>query len=345
VGVFSSLLGVTAVLAAAGLVYQLFGAKRDRRTFTAPGTLVSVGPHRLHCRCDGTGTPAVILDAGIAASSLSWSRVQPEIARFARVCSYDRAGLAWSEISGSTRTMPAMVGELRTLLRHTGIEPPFVLVGHSFGGMVVRAFARSNPREVAGIVLVDTLHPEEWCEPTPEQRRRLRGAVFLSRVGAVLARLGIVRLSLALLSGGAPGAPRRFSRIFGPDAAKLLENMVGEVQKLPADVLPSVQAHWSTPRAFQGMRQHLAALPSACAYVASGSDTLGDMPIIVLSAGRRDPRWVEADARLARQSSRGRHIVSPESGHWVHLDDPGLVVAAIRQVVADARGQSDARGD
>ena len=336
-GLLSGLLGGVAVLAAAGLVYQARGAARDRRTFPPPGTLVSIGTHQLHCRCEGAGAPAVVLDAGIAASSLSWSRVQPEIARGTRVCSYDRAGLAWSERSGSSRTMPAMVSELRNLLRHAGVEPPFVLVGHSFGGMVARAFARAHPQQVAGLVLVDTLHPEEWCEPTPEQRYRLRGAVFLSRVGALLARLGVVRLSLALLSGGAPGAPRRFSRVFGKDAAALLENMVGEVQKLPADVLPAVQAHWSTPRAFQGMQQHLAALPSTCAYVAGGADSFGDIPLIVLSAGRRDPRWLEADAVLARASTLGRHIVSPHSGHWVHLDDPELVVNAIRDVVEQAR--------
>ena len=340
VGVFSAV----ALLAAAGFVYQAVGAARDRRAFAPPGRLVSVGSYRLHCRCDGDGSPAVVLDAGIAASSLTWSRVQPEIARFTRVCSYDRAGLAWSEISGSSRTMPAMVDELRALLRNAGVEPPFVLVGHSFGAMINRAFARTYPMEVAGIVLVDTLHPEEWCEPTPDQRHRLRGALFLSSLGALLARLGAVRLSLALLSGGAPGAPRRFSRVFGPDASALLENMVGEVQKLPADVLPAVQAHWSMPRAFHGMRRHLAALPSACAHVASGADSLGDTPLIVLSAGRRNPRWVEADAVLARASTRGRHIVSPHSGHWVHLDDPGLVVDAIREIVEQARGKRPTGG-
>lgn len=332
-GFLLGLLAGMAVLGAAGVVYQMAGAARDRRACPPPGTLVPVGAHRLHVRCDGAGAPTVILDAGIAASSLSWSRVQRQLAPLTRVCSYDRAGLAWSETSGSTRTMPAMVGELRALVDRVGGDPPFVLVGHSFGGMVVRAFARAYPREVAGIVLVDPLHPEEWCEPTPEQRYRLRGAVFLSRVGALLARLGVVRVSLALLSGGAPGAPRRFSRLFGSSAAALLQNIVGEVQKLPADVLPSVQAHWSMPRAFHGMRQHLSALPTACAYVARGSDALADVPVIVLSAGRRDPRWIDADAALARQSSKGRHIVSSESGHWVHLDDPDLVVDAIRDVV------------
>ena len=329
---------IVAGLLIAGLLYQAIGAIRDRRRFAPPGVLISVGAHRLHYRCEGAGTPAVVLDAGIAASSLSWSRVQPAVAGFTRVCSYDRAGLAWSEYSPTARSMPALVSELRSLLQHVGVSPPYVLVGHSFGGMVVRAFARAHPSEVAGLVFVDTLHPEEWCEPSSEQRHLLRGGVFLSRVGAVLARLGVVRLSLSLLSGGAPGVPRRFSHLFGSRAATLLGHMVGEVQKLPPEVLPSVQAHWSNPRAFHGMRQHLAALPSCCADVVCGTDTFGDMPVVVLSAGKRDPRWVAAGDSLARASSRGRHIVSPHSGHWVHLDDPDLVVHAIREVVDLVRG-------
>ena len=138
--------------------------------------------------------PAVVLEAGIAASSVSWSLVQPEIARFTRVCSYDRAGLAWSEYTAVPRTMGALVSELRSLLRHAAIPPPYILVGHSFGGVIIRAFARAHPQEVAGLVFVDTLHPEEWCEPSSQQRQLLRGGVFLSRVGAVLARLGIVRV-------------------------------------------------------------------------------------------------------------------------------------------------------
>src|SRR5688572_31766489 len=111
------LLAIPAGLAAAGLLYQGIGAARDRRRFGAPGRLASVGRHRLHYRCEGTGSPAVILEAGIAASSLTWSRVQPAIARETRVCSYDRAGLAWSEGASSRRSIDALVGELRLLLR------------------------------------------------------------------------------------------------------------------------------------------------------------------------------------------------------------------------------------
>jgi pimeloyl-ACP methyl ester carboxylesterase len=326
------LVGVAAV-ACTGLLYQALGAARDRRRFAAPGVLGAVGGHRLHYRCDGSGAPAVVLEAGIAASSLTWSRVRPAIAQSTRVFSYDRAGLAWSEGTSDARSMTALVTELERLLEHAGIQPPYILVGHSFGGLVIRAFAQRHPARVAGLIFVDPLHPEEWCDPSPAQRRMLRGGIFLSRIGAVLARLGVVRLCLALLSGGAPAAPRRFSRLFGPQAAALLEHMVGEVQKLPPEVLPSVQAHWSNPKAFRGMWQHLAAMPSCCADVARGSDTFGDLPVVVLSAGGRDERWLAADARLAQSSSNGRHVISSNSGHWVHLDDPALVVEAIRSVM------------
>ena len=329
-------LTAVAALGAAGLLYQAFGVVRDRRRFAAPGSLASVGRHRLHYRCEGAGVPAVILEAGIGASSLTWSRVQPAIAQMTRVCSYDRAGLAWSEAASTARSIDTLVNELRLLLQAAGVSPPYVLAGHSFGGLVLRAFTRTHREEVAGLVFVDPLHPDEWCDPSPQQRHMLHGGIFLSRVGGLLARLGIVRVSLALLSGGAPGAPRRFSRIFGRPAAALLEHMVGEVQKLPQDVLPSVQAHWSNPKAFRGMWQHLAAMPECSADLMRGTDEFGDMPVVVLSAGERRPRWLAADAALARASSNGRHIIAPYGGHWVHLDHPELVIQAIRDVVGAA---------
>ena len=322
-----------AAAALAGIIYQAVGSARDRRRYGAPGDLGDVGGHRLHFRCEGTGAPAVVLEAGIAASSLTWSRVQPRIAQFARVCSYDRAGLAWSEPASTPRSMPALVNELRTLLERTGEPPPYVLVGHSFGGLIIRAFARAYPGDIAGLVFVDPLHPEEWCDPSPQQRQMLRGGIFLSKLGALLARLGVVRGCLTLLSGGSPAVPQRFSRLLGRRATALLERMVAEVQKLPAEVLPAVQAHWSHPKAFRGMWQHLVSMPECCATFADGPDTFGNIPIVVLSAGARDPRWRDADRRLANASSNGCHIISPQSGHWVHLDEPQLVIDAIHDVI------------
>ena len=176
----------------------------------------------------------------------------------------ERSGLECAFVAGPR-------DELRRLLTHAGIAPPYVLVGHSFGGLVIRAFARAFPADIAGLVFVDPLHPEEWCTPSDHQRHTLAGGIFLSRVGALLARLGVVRACLALLSGGAPAAPRQFSRMFGRSAAALLEHMVGEVQKLPPEVLPAVQAHWSHPKAFRGMWQHLAAMPQCSADSHAGT--------------------------------------------------------------------------
>ena len=326
-------LSAAASAALAGVLYQAVGSARDRRRYGAPGELGQVRGHKLHYRCDGSGSPTVVLEAGIAASSLTWSRVQPLIARFARVCSYDRAGLAWSEPPSTPRTMPALVSELRTLLERSGEPPPYVLVGHSFGGLIIRAFARTYPADIAGLVFVDPLHPEEWCDASPQQRQMVRGGIFLSKLGALLARLGVVRGCLALLSGGSPAVPKRFSRLLGRSATALLERMIAEVQKLPAEVLPAVQAHWSHPKAFRGMWRHLDSMPECCATLANSADDFGDVPIVVFSAGARDPRWRDADRRLANGSSNGRHIISPHSGHWVHLDEPQLVVDAIRDVI------------
>jgi pimeloyl-ACP methyl ester carboxylesterase len=116
----------------------------------------------------------------------------------------------------------------------------------------------------------------------------------------------------------------------------VLEHLVGEVQKLPPEALPSVQAHWSNPKAFRGMRLHLAAMPSCSADLLQDTE-FGDLPVVVLSAGSRAAQWLAADAALAQASSNGRHIVSPRSGHWIHLDDPELVIQAIRDVIASKR--------
>ena len=320
-----------------GIVYQWLGAVGSGRAFPAPGTLVAVDGRRLHCRCGGAGTPAVVFEAGIAASSVSWSLTQPAVEAFTRACSYDRAGLAWSDPGVSRRSMRTFVSELRKLLNGAGIAPPYVLVGHSFGGLIVRGFARAFPFDVAGLVFVDTLHPEEWLNPSREQLRMLRGGVFLSGVGAVLARVGVVRLCLVLLTRGAAGPPRRFSRLFGRQAAQLLERIVGEVQKLPADVLPAVQAYWSHPRAFRGMAHHLSCLPLCAQEIGRPEETFRDLPLVVISAANRDPRWLAADAALAGSSRAGRHVRASRGGHWVQLDDPSVVIDAVHEVVRRAR--------
>jgi len=148
------------LLAGAGALWQAVASRRDLRQNPPPGRLVDVGGYRMHIYCTGEGYPAVILDSGLSDSSLTWYKVQPEVARFVRVCSYDRAGLGWSDPSPHERNSRVFAEELHTLLHHAGIPAPFVLVGHSMGGFDVRMFASLYRAEVAGMVLVDASHPD-----------------------------------------------------------------------------------------------------------------------------------------------------------------------------------------
>jgi pimeloyl-ACP methyl ester carboxylesterase len=227
-----------------------------------------------------------------------------------------------------------MLGEMDGLLTGVISGGPYVLVGHSFGALLVSAYASRHSTNVAGLVLLDP--PSEWHEITPERRRLLRGGIQLSRLGSTLARLGVVRACLALLTGGAPRVPRNFVRVFGPTAARTLERLVGEIRKLPADVHPLVQAVWCQPKCFRAMADHLAALEETTAVVRTIT-SLPDVPLVIISAGDQPPDTISKHRQLARLSSHGRHLVAPHSGHWIQFDRPDLVVAAIRDVVNRAR--------
>jgi hypothetical protein len=185
------LVALVTLLVLAGLIFQAIGSARDARRFLPPGRLVNVGGHRLHIYYMGEGIPAVVMDSGFPASSLSWTFVQPAVARFTHACSYDRAGLGWSDAGPMPRSSPQIVEELRALLLNARVEGPFVLVGYSFSTFTVRLFASTYPGDVIGMVLVDPIHPSEWLEMTEAGARKLASAIRLSRYGALLARLGV----------------------------------------------------------------------------------------------------------------------------------------------------------
>ena len=321
-------------LLAAGALYQVIGARRAARRYVAPGVTITVGEQRLHMVCAGNGAPTVLFESGIAASSLSWTRVMSDVATSTRACAYDRAGLGWSGPSQGPRTLARMLEELDGVLMNASAGAPQVLVGHSFGAFVVCAYAADRPGKIAGLVLLDP--PSEWHEVTPERAHLLWGGIQLSRVGAILARLGVVRACLALLTGGAPGVPRNFVKIFGPTAARTLERLVGEVRKLPPDVHPIVQMHWSQPKCFRAMADHLAALTETTSFVV-GVKSLPDVPLVIVSAGDRSEDTIAGHRQLAGLSSQGRHLVARKSGHWIQFDEPEVVVNAIRDVVDRVR--------
>src|SRR5438445_4750230 len=147
-----------------GLSYQAITSALDASHYPPPGKLVDIGGYRLHINCTGTGSPTVILDAGLGGTSLDWSKVQPAVARFTRVCSYDRAGYGWSETEPGPRTSQQMVTELHLLLAHAQINGPYLLVGHSLGGLNMRLYAYHYPGEVAGMVLLDSTSEHQFAQ-------------------------------------------------------------------------------------------------------------------------------------------------------------------------------------
>ncbi len=330
-------LGTLAVSAVAGAVYQAIGTWRDRRRFPLPGHLVRVNERRMHILVTGEGTPTVVFESGMGASCLSWTLVQPQVARFSRAVSYDRAGHGWSDPPHGPRTARQIAQELHTLLDATGVPGPYVLVGHSFGGYVNRVFVHLYPNEVVGMVLVDSVHPAEWENPTPEQVRMLEVGLRYSWIAAWLARLGFVRFCLARLARGSPRLGRAAASAFGVGAASAVYRIAGEIRKLPAPILPIVRALWSQPKNFMSLGQHVAALPLSAAQAAAVS-SLGDLPLVVLSGDHHAALYADWQHDLAQLSSCGRHVVASDSGHWIHLDHPELVASAIREVVTATRG-------
>ena len=285
----------------------------------------------------GGGRPVVLLEAGIAASSISWSLVQSQIASFTRICAYDRAGLAWSDATSCPTTFEQIVSELSRVLAHVAPHDQYVLVGHSFGIFVIRAYAERHPDKVVGLVLVDP--PTEWLTLTPHRERMLRRGQRLSRVGAVLAHLGVVRGSLALLTGGAPGAPPRFVSVLGPTALRTLQRLVGEVKKLPPDVHPVIQELWCQPKCFHALAEHLSVLQREGKALAALNPPPG-IPVVVISSGNQPPEQIAEHRALADRSAKARHVVAARSTHWVQFDEPELIVDAVRELI-DKQGVVD----
>jgi pimeloyl-ACP methyl ester carboxylesterase len=307
--------GLIAVLALAGASYEAIAAAGDAGRYPPPGQLVDIGGYRLHIQCVGTGSPTVVLDAGLGGSSLDWSLVQPELGRTTRVCAYDRAGMGWSDPGPQPRTPRQIADELHALLTNAGIAGPYVLVGHSLGGKNVRLFAIAHPEGVAGMVLVDARseYVDANTSPAEVQAFQRANAAQASQY-RVAHSLGLVRLIGANLWGG-PAMPRETRT----------EGMLLTTSQRGVDA----QTAEGLERAADDAQ--LQAAPS-----------LGNRPLTVLAAGQNmtaTPYWAEAQRRQAALSSDSRLIIAEGSGHYIHWEQPALVIDAVRQVIADVRSR------
>ncbi len=326
-----------APFAAAGLgwLFQRAGLRRDARRHPPQGLLLSRGGRYLHVLREGAGRPAVIFEAGLAATSLSWARVQPLVAAFSGSFSYDRAGLGWSQPLRSRRTLDQMLADLDGVVIWAGGGEPVVLVGHSFGALLALAYAQRFPKHVAGLVMLEPVSLRTWAECSDANRHRLQVGASLSRRGAWLAEFGVVRAALALLLHGGQRWSRRIGRSAAGHGASTLERLTGEVSKLPPELWPVIAAQWSRSQSFRAMAGMLEALP-ACAVEAGYPILPAEMPVAILSAATATPDELrERDGWLAGLIEKD-HRVLTGTGHWPHLEKPDEVAGAIQWCVERA---------
>lgn len=293
----------------------------------------------MHVSRTGNGSPHVILEAGIAASSINFRPLQASLAELITVYSYDRAGFGWSTAESRSCTLSRITDDLHTLLQRMHVPAPYILVGHSFAGYITRAYANRFPDELAGLVLVDPLTPEEWMTPTSRQRWSLRGGIWFSRAGGVLASLGIVRFCLWLLQRGNSKTPKSVLAIFGPKATETVGRILRELLKLPPEAVRVIRARWSTPKFFWSMAAYIKSLPK-CAAELQGLQYPRHIPVTVISGSHQPQVRLNEHAAIAAHSLHGRHIIAEKSRHWIHLDQPELIVEAVQQMIASTRAAS-----
>ena len=319
------------ILLGIGYTSQLQTTAADFQQFPAPGQLVDVGDFRLHISCQGEGSPTVIVDAGNGDFSLTWGLVQPEVAHLTRICVYDRAGYGWSEPSPAPRTAQQMAMELHTLLHNAEIEGPYTLVGHSLGGLSMRMYASLYPEDVVGMVLVNST-PEDFLTLIPvEMTRSLQQQDRTRAVMQLMAQFGVFRM-------------------MGPSAGQ--QFLPEHVKQLPGDQQKVYMMLTSHPDFFSTARAEMELLTESCEQVDQMGD-FGDLPLVVLSAeNAQDAEAMQAagapvdfpfeeiqttaqalQRELASLSTNSTHMHVADSGHFIQLDRPGLVIAAIRQVV------------
>jgi pimeloyl-ACP methyl ester carboxylesterase len=298
-----------------GATFQFVATQKLERKHPAPGRLFDVGGHRLHLHSQGNGSPAVIIDAGLSGASYDWETVATGISAFSSVCTYDRAGYGWSDLGPRPRTSQRAVAELRALLRAAKIEPPFILVGHSWGGLNVRLYASEHPGEVAGVVLVDALNTDGL---PPDSN--------FNEVSPVLKFLK----ATACCGSTWLAAPAFIKEPSNDRAAlKLRQGMLSRAKSIRAicDELEG-EANWLAVR--------------------SVLRPLGNLPVAVISRhiverpstdslALTDQDWLRGQKALPQISSNSTFIMAHTDIHDLQFHEPELIVNAVRQMVGSVR--------
>jgi len=323
VALLASGLGLAGLLAMAGSAYQTTGENLDLKRYPPPGRIIDIGSRRLHFLCAGNGDgPTVVFEAGSGNDSTLWASMVRRVSAYGHACTYDRAGLGWSDPAPGPQTLQERAEDLHMLLSKAGVPEPFILVGHSYGGYIARSFAKLFPDKVVGIVLVDATEEGYTFDPWGLKAAGERHTHESRTAWAV--RFGVVRLGVTLF-------PDRFDPAKGvpPDARGEMTALYLRSSRHFA-IADEMAAYDSVPQAMRGP---------------GGLGLLGDLPLVVISRGVRDPmngeptqpEWLEAQARLLALSTNSQSVVAERSGHMVQFDQPQIIVDAVRKMLEEAR--------
>ncbi len=323
---FIVFVSILALLLIGGSLYQFISTKIDDAKYPPPGKMVDVGGYSLHIYCTGSGSPTVILDAGGGNSSFDWDQVQPGIAKFTRVCSFDRAGNGWSDESPNPRTSKYMVEELHTLLKNSETPGPYILVGHSLGGANARLYASQYPDEVAGIVLVDASH-EDQLEKIPQlpEQTWLKALRMFPRF---LASTSVVRLLNQFHQ-----TPNNPNNPFDNESLKLAKR--------------------STTKYIVTTMQEYKEFPESLKQLKASGGMLDDKPLIVITAGKvltpketgysqkfideQTQAWQALQKDLVTKSTQGRQIIAENSDHDIPREQPQIIIDAVQELTKEIR--------
>jgi pimeloyl-ACP methyl ester carboxylesterase len=303
--------------------YQAFASAADMRVYPPPGQMIYVGGHHLHLHCMGEGEPVVVMEAGMSGWSADWVLTQPEVAKTTRVCAYDRAGYGWSEEGPLPRDSRQAAAELHTLLSKASIEGKVILVGHSLGGLFAQYFAQTYPRQVAGIILVDSVHPEQSLRMKEDVRKTYEENLkSLTLFTSLVAPTGLFRLANqpeTIIVAKLPDAHRPMAGAMGLQA-KAYRALAGEMASFDKS---QIQARNAGP------------LPAVPMTVLS-SAIVRDFPP-GFSGEYMKSLWDELQNDLANQQVDSLHVSAENSEHYIHLDQPDLVIDAIVVMVEQLR--------
>jgi pimeloyl-ACP methyl ester carboxylesterase len=328
--IVGGLLSLLLILGLAGATFESLGRAKAAKIHPAPGQMVDIGGRRIQLDCRGTGYPTVVFESGLdTLGALSWSVVHDQIAKTTRACAYGRAGIMWSDPSNRTFSAEHVAQDLHTALAVAGEPGPYVMVGHSLGGPYLLIFTGRYPDEVAGLVFVDASHPDQRERLAAAAGKAVSAGVGMAHLGRLVSGSGLLRL---IMPRGAPPAhlPLAAAQTGGAWFAQSIPAAATELDALGATLT-----------------------------TAGDNRALGARPLIVLTRGEKsspgaakqlkvsvakiealDAAWLSMQNDEARWSSASRHQVVPGASHYIQLDQPQVVIDAVRDVVGQVRARA-----